>query len=158
PARQWPPAGQSRPLVLRSAAAPATDLRTLSDTQGPGRTRAQPPICSAGAVSSLIDGTRRSRCSASLSAGSCRIAGAAEGAVDDHIRMTSPVGIPRRLCSFGDPAVTYLRRWRYRPEPGRQLGERFALAQVGQHQQRQLSAAELAPPRADVLAVTANDA
>jgi hypothetical protein len=43
------------------------------------------------------------------------------------------------------------------PEPGGQIGECLALAQVGQHQQGLPSRVELAPARAYVLAVTADD-
>lgn len=43
------------------------------------------------------------------------------------------------------------------PEPRRQFGERLALAQVGQHQQRLLPGLQLPPPRPDRFPVPADE-
>jgi hypothetical protein len=43
------------------------------------------------------------------------------------------------------------------PEPGRELGECLALAQVGEYQQDLLARVQLPPPRPDRLAVPADD-
>jgi hypothetical protein len=67
--------------------------------------------------------------------------------------------------SLGDRAASRPRRFRdvspggggADAESGGQLGECLALAQVGQRQQRLLSGGQLAPGRADLSAVAADD-
>jgi hypothetical protein len=88
-----------------------------------------------------------------------------EGAVDDHIGVTCPFGVPDRLAEFrrpggeevGDLVNVAPRCGPANAEPGRELVERVAFAQVGQDKHRLLTRAQLPPPRPDRLQVPADD-
>jgi hypothetical protein len=66
-------------------------------------------------------------------------------------------------CSFRDQAASrpmlsvMYRQAAVPPQPGRQLGGRLAFVQVGQDQQRVLLGFEIAPVRADLPPVTADN-
>ena len=88
-----------------------------------------------------------------------------QGAVDDHVGMPGVLGggqCPAQLRGAGGQQGDGLGD--VAPggggadaEPGGQLGERLAFAQVGQHQQGLPAGVELAPARPDLPAVAADD-
>jgi hypothetical protein len=88
-----------------------------------------------------------------------------QGAVQDHVGVPGLLRVPDRLAELRRPGceqrddllhVPPGRRGSHR-EPGRQLGERLALPQVGQDQQGLLAGVQLPPPRPDRLAVPPDD-
>jgi hypothetical protein len=88
-----------------------------------------------------------------------------ERAVEDDVGVTCPFGVPDGLLEFRCPGREQLgdfvdvapRRGPADPEPGGQFVERFAFAQVGEHEQGFLARVEFPPPRADRLQVPADD-
>ena len=88
-----------------------------------------------------------------------------ERPVEDDVGVTCPFSVPDRFAQFrgagreqfdglvhvppgGGPAD---------PEPGREVLERFAFSQVGEHEEGFLARVELPPPRPDRHAVPADD-
>jgi hypothetical protein len=88
-----------------------------------------------------------------------------EGAVQDHVGVAGSLRVPDRLAELRgagreqrDGLVDVPPgRGRADPEPGRDLGERLALAQVDQHEQGLLARVQLPPDRPGRPAVPADD-
>ena len=88
-----------------------------------------------------------------------------ERPVEDDVGVTCPFSVPDRLAElrrpgreqFDDLVHVPPRRGPADPEPGRQLVERLAFAQVGEHEQGLLPRVQLPPPRPDRLQVPADD-
>jgi hypothetical protein len=150
-----------------------------------GRRRPVPAPCprsgaavrSCTALAAAPEPRRRPRPGWRSLAGSCRGGGACRSrtagprgpvdrdqrAVDHDMGVPGPLGIPQCRAQLrattrpaGPPSRSHAsRRWRCRSRTRCQLGERLALTQVGQHQQRLLGGGELAPGRPDLPAVAA---
>jgi len=94
-----------------------------------------------------------------------------QGAVDDQVGVPGLGRVAQRLAQLGGSGGQQRHGLGDVPpggggggggggadaEAGRQFGERLAFAQVGQHQQRLPARGELAPGRADLPAVAADD-